>query len=146
MRELVIHPNQTADQEALIDEVVERLDAVDLALGDYLARCAGSAGSTGVRGHRPRPLSPRSYRARIAEWCRDPAVRAAFGTEAVVSTALAVPHLTDEELLVFVHDLIDRASAAAIRPARRRFRRRAVVAHARSGRRCARSFSVLVPR
>lgn len=126
MRELMIHPSQTGDQEALIDEVVERLDAVDLALGDHLARCGCPAGPTDARLYRPRLLSPRSYRARIAEWCRDPAVQTAFGTEVVTSTALAVPHLTDEELLVFVRDLIDRASAAAIRsPARRRNRRRA---------------------
>ena len=126
MRELEIHPSQRVHQEARIDEVVERLDAVDLALGDHLARCGCPAGPTGPRRHRPRLLSPRSYRARIAEWCRDPAVRAALGAEAVLSTELAVPHLTDEELLVFVHHLIDRASAAAIRPpTRRRTRRRA---------------------
>lgn len=101
---------QTADQDVEIDEIVEQLDAADLALGEYLALGSTSAGMSRVRRRRTRPRGPRWYRERIAEWCRDPSVRTVYGVEAVLSTALAVPNLSDEELLLFVHDLTYRAS------------------------------------
>lgn len=117
MRELVIHPAQSRDPEAQIEEVVQRLEALDLALGCHLAGWGSSPGPARRRPRRERRPSVAAYRARIGEWCRDPAVRAAFGTDAVLTTAQAVPHLTDDELLAFVRDLIDRASAAPLRTA-----------------------------
>lgn len=115
-----------AGQEAQVDEVVEQLDAVDLALGQYLSRESAPTGTRPVFRRRTCARTPRWYRARIAEWCRDPAVRTAYGTEAVVSTALALPHLSDDELLLFVYDLTERASVALDRrPRVPRPRRRA---------------------
>lgn len=110
---------QTAGQDVEIDEIVEQLDTADLALAEYLAVGGTSAGMSRVRRHRrTRPRNPRWYREQIAEWCRDPSVRTVYGVEAVLSTALAVPNLSDEELLLFVHDLTYRASVASGREPR----------------------------
>jgi len=127
MRELMISQAvRSVKQECPIDELVEQLDAADLALGQYLARCLAAGGSGHGRlrgGHVP---TPRWYRARIAEWCRCPAVCSTHGVEAVLSTRLAVPYLTDEELILFVYDLVDRVGTAPVPVSANGHRRRRI--------------------
>ena len=115
MRDHVIELTQKPYQDSQIEEVIQQLEAVDLALGRYLAQCDNRTGALDASRNRRCPRGAQWYRARIAEWCRDPAVRDACGTEAVLSTEFAVPHLRDEELLALVKDLIARASAVGTR-------------------------------
>ena len=114
MLDIVIEPTQSPHQDSQIEAMVEQLEAVDRALGQHLALNAS--------GDRGCARGPMWYRERIAEWCRDPAVREACGAEPVLSTELAVPHLRDEELLALVKDLIDRASGGGARESTKRRR------------------------
>ena len=114
MLDIVIEPTQSPHQDSQIEAMVEQLEAVDRALGQHLALNASEDRGC-ARG-------PKWYRARIAEWCRDPAVRETWGTEAVLSTEFAVPHLRDEELVALVKDLIDRASGVGTRGSTKRRR------------------------
>lgn len=124
MVDIVIEPTQSPHQDSQIEEMVEQLEAVDRALGQHLALCDNKSGTHNASSDRACPRGAQWYRERIAEWCRDPAVREACGAEPVLSTELAVPHLRDEELLALVKDLIDRASGGGARESTKRRRAR----------------------
>jgi hypothetical protein len=100
--------------EDLVSALVEQLDAAELALGQYLTRCFAATGPGRGRPRGGHAATPRWYRGRIAEWCRHPTVCSTYGVEAVLSTRLAVPHLTDQELLLFVDDLFERVGTAPL--------------------------------
>ena len=124
MLDIVIEPTQSPHQDSQIEAMVEQLEAVDRALGQHLALCDNKSGTHNASWDRACPRGAQWYRERIAEWCRDPAVREACGAEPVLSTELAVPHLRDEELLALVKDLMDRASGVGIRGTNKRRRAR----------------------
>jgi hypothetical protein len=107
-------PTRPDDLQTALDEaeaVIEELERVDAALGAYLVRCLAEPAG------RAEPSAPVGragwYRARIHEWCCAPRVRAQFNLEAVESTRLAVPELTDEELRLLVRDLVERGAGRA---------------------------------
>lgn len=91
-----------------VDAIVEGLDHVDSALGAYLVRCLTEPDQPAR--HSVPIGTPGWYRARILEWCRAPYVRTAFSRDAVESTRMAVPELTDDELRLLVADLVERGT------------------------------------
>ena len=115
--------NRIASAEVLrvqceVDQLVENMEAVDLALGSHLLHDLITEG-----GFASVPLT--WWRNRILTWCARPSTRRAFGREVAVSTAIALRELDDHVLASLVHDLLRVAASAhaAMAAAGRRPRR-----------------------
>lgn len=88
-----------------VDQLVEKMEAVDLALGSHLLH--DLLVETGF------PSMPLTWwRTRILTWCTRSSTRRAFGREVVDSTGMALRQLDDHLLASLVHDLLRRAASA----------------------------------
>lgn len=88
-----------------VDQLIEKVEAVDLALGSHLLHVLVTDGDFAFM-----PLT--WWRARILTWCVRPSTRRAFGREVADSTEMAMRQLDDHLLASLAHDLLRRAASA----------------------------------